>query len=131
MKTRNALPLMLAALIAAGGCASITKGTTHTINVEVDGCGEKTECTATNKKGTWIFDAPGPVTVKKSDDALALRCVDGDEYVTRTVAPNNSGMVWGNAVFGGVIGAAVDANTDAHWEYPETVTINRQNCPED
>ena len=111
-------------------CASITKGTSQAINVNTANCNEATSCTATNKKGTWEFSAPGPVTIKKSDDALVLRCKDGDGYVTRTIMPNDDAMVWGNVLLGGVVGAAVDSNTDAHWEVPDSITLNRENCPD-
>lgn len=130
MKTVNAATLLAGVLIATAGCASITKGTTETVHVEIDGCPGSTECTATNKKGAWIFAAPGSVTVKKSDDPLVLRCVDGDDFVTLSVEPSSTGMIWGNAVFGGAIGAAVDAGTHAHWELPDTITIQRANCEE-
>lgn len=109
-------------------CASITRGTNESVNVETLNCGKPTQCTATNKKGTWEFMAPGSVTVKRSDEALKIRCKDGDEYVTRSVTPNKDEMIWGNVIFGGIIGGAVDANSDAHWELPETVLIHRENC---
>jgi len=37
-------------------------------------------------------------------------------------------MVWGNVLVGGVIGGGVDASTDAHWEYPETISMHRSYC---
>ena len=37
-------------------------------------------------------------------------------------------MIWGNALLGGVIGAGVDASTDAHWDLPDTVTLHRKFC---
>ena len=120
--------LVVCGLFLACGCASITKGTTQSVQVEIGNCGEPTECIASNKKGTWEFTAPGSVTVKKSDDPLHIRCEDGDNVVTRSVSPNRDAMIWGNAIFGGVIGAGVDASTDAHWELPETVTLHRQTC---
>ncbi len=120
--------MILAGLLLATGCASITKGTKDTVNVEIGNCSESMLCKATNKKGTWEFRAPGPVTVVKSDDALVLRCEDGPHVLTRTIAPDNSGMAWGNVVFGGVVGAAVDSGTDAHWDLPDVVTLARRTC---
>ena len=120
------LAILLVALLP--GCASITMGTDQTLNVDFSNCMEAVNCTATNKKGTWTFTAPGPVTVDKSDDQLVIRCEDGEEYVTRAIAPNSDEMVWGNVILGGGIGAAIDSSTDAHWELPNTVTLVRQSC---
>ena len=119
---------ILGILFLISGCASITRGTKESINVETANCGKPTQCTASNKKGTWEFTAPGSVTVKRSDEGLKIRCKDGDEYVIRSVTPNREEMIWGNVLFGGIIGGAVDANSDAHWELPETITIHRENC---
>jgi hypothetical protein len=120
--------LAIAGLALATGCASITQGTSDTIHVEVANCGETIQCTATNKKGSWQFDAPGSVKFKKSDDALRIECEDGDQKVTRAVTPTADAMIWGNAILGGVIGAAVDANTDANQELPDSITLHRQTC---
>ena len=129
MRNTAAVASLIAA-VSMCGCASITKGTTQAINVDTANCGKPTVCTATNKKGSWEFTAPGPVTIEKSDDPLVIRCKDGVDYVTRTIAPDDDAMVWGNVLFGGVIGAAVDSSTDAHWEVPPSITINRKNCPD-
>ena len=77
MKTPKTVLALSVLALSSVGCASITKGTQDTLQVEVANCGERIPCTATNKKGTWQFTAPGPVTVKKSDDQLAIRCEDG------------------------------------------------------
>ena len=120
--------LLLIAAAISSGCATVTKGTTQAVQVEVANCSERMDCEASNKKGTWTFTAPGPVTIKKSDDSLIIRCDDGDRVLTRQIAPNRNPMIWGNVLVGGVIGAGADAITDAHWDLPETVTLMRQFC---
>ena len=115
-------------LVSVGGCASITKGTSDVIQVEVANCGEKIPCTAANKKGSWEFDAPGSVQFKKSDDPLRIACKDGDDVVTRSVTPHKGDRMWGNVLAGGIIGAGIDASTDAHMEMPDSVTVYRQSC---
>ena len=37
------------------------------------------------------------------------------------------GVVEGNVILGGGVGAIVDANTDAHWDYPAAITIQMCN----
>ena len=114
--------------ILGGGCASITKGTSDVVNVEIANCGEVVDCTASNKKGSWDFKVPGSVRIKKSDEALSITCADGDATITRTVEPQGDSMIWGNVLFGGIIGAGVDSSTDANQELPDTITLNRQTC---
>ena len=120
--------VILCTLLLVSGCASITMGTKQSVQVEVSNCSKPTRCTAANKKGSWYFTAPGSVSVEKSDRALTIRCKDGKEFITRKVTPNKDSMVWGNVIFGGVIGGGWDGHTDAHWEYPETVTLVRNTC---
>ena len=121
-------PIAVAGLMLATGCASITQGTHDVVHVEVANCGETIQCTASNKKGSWEFDAPGSVRIKKSDDALRITCPDGDHTVTRSIMPTGDAMIWGNVVLGGVIGAGVDASTDANQQLPDSVTSHRQTC---
>ena len=118
----------LPALFLITGCASITKGTSDTLQVEIVNCGETITCEATNKKGTWEFTAPGSVTFKKSDNPLSISCKDGPETLTRSVQPTRGSMAWGNVVFGGPIGGGVDAATDAHWDIVDSVSLHRQYC---
>ena len=118
----------LALAVLGGGCASITKGTSDVVNVEIANCGETVDCTASNKKGSWDFKAPGSVRIKKSDDALRITCEDGDGTVSRSVMPQGDAMIWGNVLVGGIIGAGVDSNTDANQELPDSITLHRQTC---
>ena len=110
------------------GCASIVEGKKDTLQIDVSNCNKTTRCVASNKKGEWDFRAPGPVTFTKSDDQLIITCEDGDEVITRTVKPTRGSMVWGNVLLGGIIGGAVDASSDAHWEMVDSVLISRNNC---
>ena len=110
------------------GCASVTKGTTQTMQVKVSNCSDRMNCQASNKKGTWFFTVPGPLHVQKSDDPLMIRCEDVDSVLTRHVIPDRGSAIWGNILLGGAPGAVADAITDAHWELPDTVTLVRESC---
>jgi len=110
------------------GCATITKGKTDSIQVQVSNCAEPIPCTATNKKGSWDFEAPGPVSFNKSDEDLVITCEDGPGKLTVRTTPEKSSMVWGNVLVRGLIGGGVDASTDAHWETVDSLTINRNYC---
>ena len=110
------------------GCATITKGTKDALQVQITNCSEAIPCTATNKKGSWDFTAPGPVRFKKSDESLTITCKDGPENLTVQIAPVRGAMAWGNIVFGGIIGGGVDSGTDAHWDTVDSLNISRGYC---
>ncbi len=119
---------LLLALMTCSGCATITKGKTDTVLVQISNCSESISCEATNKKGRWDFSAPGPVTFDKSDQDLTIQCSDGPEKLTLRITPTKSSMVWGNVLVGGIIGGGVDASTDAHWDIVDSVTMTRNYC---
>ena len=120
--------LFLSMAIFASGCASITKGTKDTMQIQVGNCPESINCTAQNKKGTWIFTAPGAVQFKKSDDPLTITCDDGPGKITVQVVPQRGSMAWGNIIVGGIIGGGVDSSTDAHWDIADSLVLSRKYC---
>lgn len=109
--------------VLVSGCATITKGTTEIVDVRLRDCPSDMECVATNKKGTWEFTGPGTVRVKKSDDSLRIDCRADGKTANATLTPSSDNMIWGNVIVGGVIGAGVDANSDAHWELQDSITL--------
>ena len=123
-------PLALAAVLALGaGCASISKPKVASVTVKVPkACSGQVNCTITNKKEQREVVPPGQIVIKKSDDPLRVACTDesGKLYHSNEVAGTRTGRAWGNLVLGGGVGAIIDANTDAHWEYPETIEVP---CP--
>ena len=123
------------AALAVTACSSIVNEKTTGINVDAPGCPSRTECTLKNKKAEYEFSVPAHVTVTKSDDPLHIECrtPDGRTYINATESKMGN-MIWGNVVFGGGIGAIVDAHTDAHRIYPHTIKVpmcqpGRENDP--
>ena len=114
----------LGAVIAVTGCSSIVNEKTASISVDSPGCPAGTECTLKHKKGEYRVRTPGHVTVQKSDDPLQIDCrsPDGRAYVNAAESKMGS-MIWGNIIFGGGVGAIVDAHTDAHRIYPHTIKV--------
>ena len=117
---------VVAAILLLSGCASITKGTNDTLQVEIANCGESVSCEASNKKGKWPFKAPGSVTFKKSDNALDITCQDGPETLTHSLTPKRARMAIVYYVFG--IGGLIDIVTDAHWDIVDSVSLHREYC---
>ena len=133
MRTTKKLGVAVAGLVMTvglgGGCASITKPKVAVVTVKApQACAGRIECTITNKKERREVTPNGDVTIKKSDDPLRVACTDarGNLYHTEEVSGARSGREWGNLLLGGVVGGVIDANTDAHWEYPGTIDVP---CP--
>lgn len=118
---------VLAMMALASGCASIVTGANQSLTVEARSEGElvkKATCKLTNDKGTWYVEAPGSVTVHRSYADLSVQC-DKDKYEPgiATVKSSTKAMAFGNIIFGGVIGGAVDVGTGAAYDYPTLVTV--------
>ena len=107
------------------GCASITTGQNQSLSVETPGCIAAT-CKLSNDKGTWyVSSTPGTVTVQRAYGDMLVACEKGEyKAVPVSVASATKAMAFGNIIFGGVIGAAVDAGTGAAYDYPPTIAVN-------
>lgn len=121
-----AFPILLSVLFLSG-CASIVSGANQSLSVNSLNKGTKiaqVTCTLTNNKGTWFVTTPGTVTVHRSFQDLNVKCEkDGLQPGMLTVKSSTKGMAFGNILFGGVIGAGVDAGTGAAYDYPSLITV--------
>jgi hypothetical protein len=105
------------------GCASITTGQSQTMSVNT---GEESEasCSLTNDKGTWYINStPGAVDVARSSADLIIGCKKGQKVGNATLKSSTKGMVFGNIIAGGGLGAIVDYSTGAAYEYPEEICV--------
>jgi hypothetical protein len=80
-------------------------------------------CTLSNSKGSYFVTSPGTVMVRNACDQLAISCTK-EGYVPAnpnagTVQDKAKSMAWGNIIFGGIIGIAVDRSTGAGCQYPQ------------
>ena len=121
---KNISLILLAALT---GCASITGSKNQPLSVQAVYSSKSIEgadCTLTNDKGTWFAKTPGSVVVQKSGQDLVIKCdKDGIPSGTTTVASAANGGAWGNILFGGLIGFAIDASTGAAFDYPPSLAV--------
>ena len=115
-------------LVLTSGCASITGTTNQSISVqtrvpegkEVAGAA----CELTNQKGKWFVTTPGSVTVTRSNDDMQVLCKkEGSEPGRASVVSATKGSMFGNIIFGGGIGAIVDHNSGAAYEYPALIQV--------
>jgi len=110
------------------GCASITGTTGQSVSIETLEKNGKSvagaSCELTNSKGKWFISTPGTVAIRRSNDDMSILCKkDGLDPGIATVVSDTKGMMWGNILVGGGIGALVDHNTGAAYEYPVLIQI--------
>ncbi len=107
-----------------GGCASIVDGTTQAITVSTPPITGAT-CVLKNNKGQWrVYSTPGVVNVHRSYGSLQVSCFKRYHHSAHAIeASHTKGMAFGNIVFGGFIGGAVDASTGAAYDYPSNIIV--------
>lgn len=114
----------IALLLTLVGCGSIINGTTQPISFSSTPAAARVSINGVEYGNT-------PVTVplpRKGSHAVVLK-LDGYEPYSINLTRGVSGWVWGNLVFGGLIGLAVDAGTGGMYKLtPEQVnsTLNVQ-----
>ncbi len=129
------LPFMRATLMAAvlagaaglTGCASIVSGTSQVVSVETlhpSGNVAGASCKLENDKGVYYVTTPGTVTVHRAYGDMNVKCEKpGYDAGLATFKSSTKGMMAGNILFGGVIGAGVDASTGAAYDYPVLLQV--------
>jgi len=140
MRVSNWKGLVLILFFAlCSGCASITGTTIQSVSVqtlgkdgkEASGC----NCELSNKRGKWYVVSPGSVTISRSNDDLMVICTkDGLEPGRASVVSWTKGSMFGNIIFGGVVGAVIDHSDGSAYEYPTffqvkmggTITIDEE-----
>lgn len=120
--------IALAALVMVTGCASITGGNSQQVFVQVKAASgvavEAAECVVSNDKGNWIVRPPGDLTVARSNLAMQIKCTKAAEPAgSVSVESGTRAAMYGNILFGGLIGAGVDHVSGAAYEYPGVATV--------
>lgn len=120
---RHFAPAAVMALVALSGCASITGTTNQSVSIqtfqdsgaEVPGA----VCELNNNKGKWYITTPGSTMITRSNDDMQVICKKaGQESGQAAVVSAIKGSMFGNILFGGGIGAIIDHNSGAAYEYP-------------
>lgn len=114
--------LTIPVVLSLCACASITSGTTQSIAVDTKPAGA--ECRLTNDKGSWTMgETPSSISVHRSGGALSVNCNKGRLKGIETVESHTKGSAFGNIIFGGIIGGAVDMGNGAAYDYPSSVFV--------
>ena len=116
--TRTSLTLTLAILLT--GCASIMNGTTQ--GVGVSSSPTKARVIVDNKP---LGETPLVAELSRKDNHTIRIELDGYAPFEMALTRKTSGWVWGNIVFGGLVGLAVDAISGGLYKLtPEQVAAN-------
>lgn len=118
------LGAMFAILMAASGCASIVEGTDQTVTVQTDPSGATCELERDGENVAVVSPTPGSVVLGKSKDDVSVICEkEGYQKTASSLRSEFEGMTFGNILFGGLVGVAIDASSGAMNEYPSQVTL--------
>jgi hypothetical protein len=119
-------PALIAPVLIAG-CATITQGSSVTVTVDTLPPGASCEIRQGGDVISVVAPTPGSIVVPKSVDDLSVRCSrDGHLDAVGTLASEFQPMTFGNVIFGGVIGVAVDAASGAINRYPPLIRLTLQ-----
>ena len=116
------------ALLALGGCASITGSELQSIMVTTTeksgGAVTDADCKLESPRGTWTVKTPGNVMVMRSAEDMHVECKKGGAVpgLAKLISRAHDGM-WGNIIFGGGIGAIIDHSKGTGYEYPNRAVI--------
>lgn len=120
--------LIVAACVAATGCASVINDTTQPMKVETrTETGEAVtgaECRMANNHGSVSFKSGATVDARRSGEDLEIVCrhPDKPDANARAISRTNGGML-GNIIIGGGIGAIIDHNRGTAYTYPSWVQL--------
>lgn len=116
--------LAAAATMLTTGCATLTKGASQTITVNTDPTGATCTLSRDGKTVAVVNPTPGSIPVEKASGTISLICKKtGYHDSAGALASEFQAMTFGNILFGGLIGLAVDAASGAMNQYPDMVTL--------
>ncbi|MEJ2205881.1 MAG: PEGA domain-containing protein [Gemmatimonadota bacterium] len=98
------LALLVAAIPIFGACGTIMHGTTQPVSISSAPTGAQVTVDGFERGVTPVI-----AELKRKDHHMLRVAMDGYEPFEMGLTRSVSGWVWGNIVFGGLIGLAVDA----------------------
>lgn len=118
MKRVSCFSLLIACLLFMAGCATIILGKEQQIGISSSPSGAKVSV-----NGRLIGDTPVIASLARGDKQIVKINLDGYQPYEIALSRNISGWVWGNIIFGGFIGLAVDALTGSMYMIsPENIS---------
>jgi len=117
-------PLVFVALWHLVGCATIVEGASQVVRIETDPPGASCSILRDGLVVSSIPSTPATISLFKDNGELSLQCnKPGYLDVESKQSAEFSGMTFGNILFGGLIGVAIDAGSGATHKYPAMVML--------
>jgi hypothetical protein len=115
--------LALGMTVLLGGCATVTTGTTQSINIDSDP--QAAECTLTREGAALgTVTTPSPLTIKRHAATVHVVCRKSGYEDGRSVMNSRFETASaGNFLVGGIIGVMVDASSGANSRYDTHVMV--------
>ncbi|SSD82164.1 Uncharacterised protein [Klebsiella quasipneumoniae] len=127
MKIKS-LCVALSAVLAAttlSGCCTIVDGKSQEVAIKTNA---PAMYTIRNDDGQIVSTglAPANVSLKRGDApfTVTLQRTDSAPIATGVIHDNANGWVWGNIMFGGIIGGIIVYSDGAAWDLDTAVTVN-------
>ena len=120
MKVKIEYFVLVAFLFICCGCGTIVIHTTQDVGISSN----PSDAIAT--VGDVQVKTPGHVTLKKNKAPYTVRVEkEGYEEASATIEKKVSGWIWGNILFGGIIGAVIDfASGGAYKLVPDDINVD-------
>jgi len=119
--------LIFQALLFSTSCATIVSGRDQSVNISSTkanyGPINNSVCKLTNSKGEWTAQTPNSVSIRKSYGDLLVSCSNRNLRGSQSFKSSHESIIWGNVLFGGLIGWAIDAGTGSGFSYPQTMNV--------
>lgn len=117
MKKINGLLILSICLLVLPSCGTIIHGTTQQVGISSSPSNAGVAINGVN-----IGSTPVMVDLKRKDSHIVRISLAGYETYETTLTRKVSGWVWGNIVFGGLIGLVVDSSTGGMYKLtPEQI----------
>ena len=111
-------------LFFAGGCATITTGTTQAITVETAPPGATCNLTRDGETIAVVNPTPGSATIGKDKDDIDISCEkEGFLPTSQSLSSTFHGATLGNILLGGIVGVFIDAGSGAMNKYPTSLMV--------
>jgi hypothetical protein len=122
--------LLIAAGLALSGCATVTRGTTEEVRVEVD----PPDASITSTIGHSCTGIPCKIQAPRKTEFTVTASKPGYKpqsiFVGTSMSGGGAAGLAGNVLIGGIIGAGVDAATGAtlsHYPNPVLIALQPEN----
>lgn len=116
-------PMLMTVFIFLTGCATIVTGTTQEVSFNTVPPGARLSI-----NGEEYGKTPRVIRLDSDRDHAVLLELDGYQPYSITLEHNVSGWVWGNIIFGGLIGLVIDAASGGMYKLtPEQLNVQIQN----